>query len=50
MDIGWIYPTPSNSHDQEYYMFNRESQPKPSFATGILSGGWIQNIRLAWLI
>ena len=26
-------PLPSNSHHQDYYIFNRESQPKPSFTT-----------------
>ncbi len=31
--ILWMWPPPSNSHHQEYYIFNRESQPKPSFAT-----------------
>ena len=36
--IYWVLPPPSNSHHQDYYMFNRESQPKPSFATGILGG------------
>ena len=23
--IGWNYPPPSNSHHQDYYIFNRES-------------------------
>ena len=32
-------PPPSNSHHQHYYMFIRESQPKPAFVTGILGGG-----------
>ena len=31
--ISWVVPPPSNSHHQDYYIFNRESQPKPSFAT-----------------
>ena len=35
----WNYPPPSNSHHQDYYIFNMESQPKPSFVTGILGGG-----------
>ena len=26
-------------HHQDYAMFSRESQPKPSFVTGILVGG-----------
>ena len=26
-------PPPSNSHHQDYYIFSRGSQPKPSFAT-----------------
>ena len=37
--ISWNYPPPSNSHQQEYSIFRRESQPKPSFVTGILGGG-----------
>ena len=32
-------PTQDSSHHQDYYIFSRESQPKPSFATGILGGG-----------
>ena len=35
---GMLYPPPSNSHHQDYYIFSGESQPKPSFATGILGG------------
>ena len=31
--IHWNYPPPSNSDHQDYYIFNRESQPKPSFVT-----------------
>ncbi len=31
--------TQDASHHQDYYIFSRESQPKPSFATGILGGG-----------
>ena len=31
--ICWVLPPPSNSHHQDYYIFSRESQPKPSFAT-----------------
>ena len=34
--IAWMWPPPSNSDHQDYYMFSRESQPKPSFTTGIL--------------
>ncbi len=35
---GWGYtlglpPTQDSSHHQDYYIFSRESQPKPSFAT-----------------
>ena len=29
----WVVPPPSNSHHQDYYIFSRGSQPKPSFAT-----------------
>ena len=29
----WVVPLPSNSDHQDYYIFSRESQPKPSFAT-----------------
>ncbi len=32
-NISWVVPPPSNSHHQDYYIFSRESQPKPSFAT-----------------
>ena len=32
-------PTQDSSHHQDYYIFSGESQPKPSFATGILGGG-----------
>ena len=31
--VTWVVPPPSNSHHQDYYIFSRESQPKPSFAT-----------------
>ena len=31
--ICWVVPLPSNSHHQDYYIFSRGSQPKPSFAT-----------------
>ncbi len=31
--IYWVHPTPSNKPHQEYYVFSRESRPKPSFAT-----------------
>ena len=39
MAISWVVPPPSNSHHQDCYVFSRGSQPKPSFATGILGGG-----------
>ena len=42
--IVWVVPPPSKSHHQDYYIFSRESQPKPSFATGILGGGTTQGI------
>ena len=42
--ILWVVPPPSKSHHQDYYIFSRESQPKPSFATGILGGGTTQPI------
>ena len=32
-------PTQDCTHHQDYYIFSRESRPKPSFATGILGGG-----------
>ena len=38
MAIFWVVPPPSNSHHQDYYIFSRGSQPKPSFATGIVGG------------
>ena len=37
-------PAQDASHHQEYYIFSRGSQPKPSFATGILGGGTTQCI------
>ncbi len=46
-NIRWVWPPPSNSHHQDYYILSRGSRPKPSFATGILGGGHIQNIRVA---
>ena len=39
----WVVPPPSNSHHQDYYIFSRGSQPKPSFATGIPGGGTTQH-------
>ena len=36
--IPWVVPLPSNSHHQDHYIFTRESQPKPSFATVIGRG------------
>ena len=47
MPICWVVPPPSNSHHQDYYIFSRGSQPKPSFATGILAGGTTQPIWLS---
>ena len=29
----WVVPLPSNSDHQDYHIFSRESQPKPSFPT-----------------
>ena len=40
--ISWNYPPPSNSHHQDYFIFSRESQPKPSFVTVT---GWGVNQR-----
>ncbi len=37
--IRCVWPPPSNSHHQDYYIFSGRSQPKPSFPTGILGGG-----------
>ena len=31
--ICWVCPPPSNSEHQDYFIFSRGSQPKPSFAT-----------------
>ena len=39
ISIPWMWPPHSNSHHQDYSIFGRESQPKPSFATGILGRG-----------
>ena len=33
-----------NSHHQDYSIFSRESQLKPSFVTGILGGGGRPNL------
>ena len=38
----WVVPLPSSSYHKDYYIFSRGSQPKPSFATGILGGGTTQ--------
>ena len=46
MTRSWVVPPPSNSHHQDYYIFSRGSQPKPSFATGILGGGTTQDLDL----
>ena len=32
-EILWVVPLPSNIYHQDYYIFSRGSQPKPSFAT-----------------
>ena len=37
-------PSQDSSDHQDYYIFNRESEPKPSFTTRILWGGHIQVI------
>ena len=37
--ITWVVPPPSKSHHHDYCIFSRGSQPKPSFATGILGRG-----------
>ncbi len=42
--IYWVVPPPSNSDHQDYYVFSRGSQAKPSFATGILGEGTTQVI------
>ena len=44
MGIPWIHRDQSMNHHQDYYIFSRGSQPKPSFATGILGGGTTQGI------
>ena len=36
--ILWVVPPPSNSHHQDYCIFSRRSQPKPSFATVTVRG------------
>ena len=38
MIITWVWPPHSNSDHQDYYIFNRESQPKPSFTTVTVRG------------
>ncbi len=38
----WVVPLPSNSHHQDYSIFSRESQPKPSFLTSHWEGGTIE--------
>ena len=43
--ISWVVPPPSKSHHQDYYIFSRESQPKPSFPL-LLGGGTTQWISL----
>ncbi len=37
--ITWMWLPHSNSDHQDYYIFSRESKPKPSFTTGILGRG-----------
>ena len=44
--IIWVVPLPSNSDHQDCFMFSRESQPKPSFATKKLGRGTTQGIIL----
>ena len=36
--IYWVWPLPSNSDHQDYYIFSRESRTKPLFATVIGKG------------
>ena len=36
-----VAPSLDSSDHQDYYIFNRESQPNPSFTTGILASGAI---------
>ena len=36
--ITWVVPPPSNSDHQNYYIFSRGSQSKPSFATVTVRG------------
>ena len=38
-EVDGNYPPTSKSDHQDSYLFSRESQPKPSFVTGILGGG-----------
>ena len=38
----WVWPLPSNSDHQDYYIFRRECRTKPLFATGILGRGHTQ--------
>ena len=38
INIPWVWPPPCNSDHQDYYIFNRESQPKPSFTTVTVRG------------
>ena len=47
--ICWVVPPPSNSHHQDYYIFSRESQPKPSFPL-LLGGGTTQIIFLSTIL
>ena len=34
----WVWPPHSNSDQQDYYIFSRGSQPKPSFPTVAVRG------------
>ena len=59
--IPWVVPLPSNSDHQGYYIFSRESQPKPSFSLKNWEGeqcnnpryplknGWLEDVFLRGL-
>ena len=38
MMMPWMWPPHSNSDHQDYYIFSRGSQPKPSFPTVTVRG------------
>ena len=42
--ISWVWPLPSSSDHQDYYIFSRVRPYKPFFATGILGRGHTQYI------